>query len=106
MTNYDSIEIIHDPTIQTVSAAKAVWKRFTRHRGAIAGAIIFGILILMCVLAPLSPYDPEKSNLPDKFQPPSASHFLGTDALDDNAIVKRAELHGSPPKLLNGFACW
>ncbi len=88
MTNYDSIEITHDPTVQTVSAAKTVWKRFTRHRGAIAGSIIFGILILMCILAPLSPYDPEKSNLPDKFQPPSASHLLGTDALGRDLLTR------------------
>src|SRR6516225_245853 len=27
--------------------------------------------------------------------------FLGIDALDDDTVVKRTELHGSPPKLLN-----
>src|SRR5512143_3561953 len=27
--------------------------------------------------------------------------FLGIDALDDDAVVKRTELHGSPPKLLD-----
>src|ERR1035437_7691638 len=36
----------------------------------------------------------------------TASLFLGIDALDDYAVVKRAELHGSPPKLLNGFVVW
>jgi peptide/nickel transport system permease protein len=42
----------------------------------------------MCILAPLSPYDPEKSNLPDKFQAPSASHFLGTDALGRDLLTR------------------
>ena len=88
MTDYDSIEIIHEPTTQTVDLAQNVWKRFRRHRGAIAGAIIFGILILMCVLASLSPYDPEKSNLADKFQAPSISHFLGTDALGRDMLTR------------------
>jgi len=88
MTDYDSIEITHDSTAQAVDLAQNVWKRFRRHRGAIAGAIVFGILILMCILAPLSPYDPEKSNLPDKFQPPSASHFLGTDALGRDLLTR------------------
>jgi hypothetical protein len=34
----------------------------------------------------------------------AGSLFLGIDALDDNAVVKRAELHGSPPRLLKDFA--
>ena len=88
MTDYNSIEITHEPAIQAVGLAQTVWKRFKRHRGAIAGAVIFGILILMCILAPFSPYDPEKSDLPDKFQPPSASHLLGTDALGRDLLTR------------------
>jgi len=88
MTDYDSIEIIHEPTAQRVDLAQNVWKRFTKHRGAIAGAIIISILILMCSLAPLLPHDAEKSNLPDKFQPPSASHWLGTDALGRDLFTR------------------
>src|ERR1017187_10162877 len=34
----------------------------------------------------------------------TGSLFLGIYALDDYAVVKRAELHGSPPILLNGLA--
>ena len=63
---YDSIETIP----QTTDLAQNVWKRFRRHRGAIAGMIIFGILILVCVAAFLSPYDPEASNLPKNFNRP------------------------------------
>src|SRR6476660_955858 len=29
--------------------------------------------------------------------------FLGIDALDDDAVVKRTELHGSPPKILDNL---
>src|SRR5262249_29966777 len=29
--------------------------------------------------------------------------FLGINALDDDAVVKRTKLHGSPPKLLDGL---
>src|SRR6476659_3089631 len=34
--------------------------------------------------------------------------FLGIDALDDDAVVKRTKFHGSPPKLLDnfGFVSW
>jgi len=88
MTSYDSIEILNDSSAQAVSAAQSIWKRFRRHRGAIVGAAIFSILILMSVLAPLSPFNPEKSNLPEKFQPPSTSHWLGTDALGRDLFTR------------------
>lgn len=88
MSDYDSIEVFHDPTAQTVSVAQSVWRRFRRHRGAIVGAVIFGWLVLMSVLAPLSPYEPEKSNLPERFEPPSAAHWLGTDALGRDLFTR------------------
>jgi peptide/nickel transport system permease protein len=86
MTTY--IETIESPAEQAVGLAQNVWKRFRRHRGAIVGGVIFTVLALMCILAPLSPYDPEKSNLPEKFQPPSASHWLGTDALGRDLFTR------------------
>src|SRR5215510_8527700 len=86
MSAYASIEIT--PTEQTLDLAQNVWKRFRRHRGAIIGMIIFGALALICILAPLSPYNPEKSNLAEKFQSPSASHWLGTDALGRDLFTR------------------
>jgi len=83
-----SASIKINPTEQAVDLAQNVWKRFRRHRGAIVGMIIFGILALMCILAPFSPYDPEKSNLSEKFQPPSVSHILGTDALGRDLFTR------------------
>jgi peptide/nickel transport system permease protein len=85
-STYASIEI--NPSEQAVDLAQNVWKRFRSHRGAIVGGVIFGILALMCILAPLSPYDPEKSSLPEKFQPPSSSHWLGTDALGRDLFTR------------------
>ncbi len=88
MTDYSSIETTLSPTDQAIDLASNVWKRFKRHRGAIAGAIVFGILIVLTVLAFLSPFDPEKSDLQDKFQAPSASHILGTDALGRDLLTR------------------
>ena len=82
------IETIESPAEQSVDPAQNVWKRFRRHRAAIVGGVIFTVLALMCVLAPLSRYHPEKSNLPEKFQPPSASHWLGTDALGRDLFTR------------------
>jgi peptide/nickel transport system permease protein len=88
MTDYSSIENALSPKDQATDLASNVWKRFKRHRGAIAGAITFGILIALTLLAFLSPYDPEKSKLSDKFQAPSAAHILGTDALGRDLLTR------------------
>jgi len=83
MTTYTSIE-----TAQPLDLTQNVWKRFRRHRGAIAGVIIFGMLVIMIALAPLSTFDPEASNLPEKFSAPSPVHWLGTDALGRDLFTR------------------
>jgi ABC-type dipeptide/oligopeptide/nickel transport system permease subunit len=83
MTAYASIE-----TAQPLDLTQNVWKRFRRHRGAIAGVIIFGMLVIMIALAPLSHFDPEASNLPEKFSAPSPVHWLGTDALGRDLFTR------------------
>jgi len=75
-------------TTQPTDLTSNVWKRFTRHRGAIAGTIILGILTLLIAFASLSPFDPEKSDLPEKFLPPSSAHLLGTDALGRDMLTR------------------
>ena len=88
MTDYPSIEILYIPDGQTTDLASNVWNRFRRHRGAIAGAIVLGILMVICFAASLSPYDPETSELSEKFQPPSLRHWLGTDALGRDLFTR------------------
>jgi peptide/nickel transport system permease protein len=83
MTAYASIE-----TTQSLDLTQNVWKRFKRHRGAIAGVIIFGMLVILITLAPLSTFDPEASNLPEKFSAPSTTHWLGTDALGRDLFTR------------------
>jgi peptide/nickel transport system permease protein len=88
MSDYSTIETTLSPKDQATDLASNVWKRFKRHRAAIAGAVIFGILIALTILAFLSPFDPEKSDLQDKFQAPSVSHILGTDALGRDLLTR------------------
>ena len=65
-----------------------MWRRFRRHPGAIAGAIVLGLIVLAVLLAPLSPYDPETSDLAVRFQPPSWQHPMGTDALGRDLLTR------------------
>jgi peptide/nickel transport system permease protein len=44
--------------------------------------------VLAVLLAPLSPYDPEKSNIQNRFQPPSWQHPMGTDPLGRDLLTR------------------
>ncbi len=57
------------------------WRQFRRHRLALVGAGMFLMLCLTAILAPLSPYDPNRTSLLRRFEPPSLVHPMGTDDL-------------------------
>lgn len=62
------------------SPLRAVMRRLWRHKAAVAGMVVLLLLILLAVLAPvLSPHDPNVGDLMDYLQPPSATHWMGTD---------------------------
>jgi peptide/nickel transport system permease protein len=81
--------------------ASMVWRRFRRHPGAIAGAVILTIIILGVVLVPLSPYDPEASDLLSRLEPPSLKHPFGTDQLGRDMLTRC--LYGGRVSLTVGF---
>lgn len=83
------------------SMSTMVWRRFRRHPGAIAGSIMLGIIILSVVLAPLSPYDPVASDIPNRLQPPSLEHLFGTDQLGRDLLTRC--LYGGRVSLAVGF---
>ena len=65
-----------------------VWHRFRRHPGAVAGLITLSLLVASVVLVGLSPYDPEKSDLSCRLQPPSWAHPFGTDPLGRDLLTR------------------
>lgn len=53
----------------------------SRRRTAVAGCLIIVATFMMSIFAPfLAPYDPNVQDLSNRFQPPSALHWLGTDS--------------------------
>ena len=89
------------PRVTARSGRTTVWRRFRRHPGAIAGTIVLGVIIVAVLLAPLSPYDPEASDLSARFQPPSLQHPMGTDALGRDLLTR--VLYGGRVSLTVGF---
>lgn len=77
------------------------WRRFRRHPGAIVGMIILAIILLATLLAPLSPYSPTASNIPERLQPPSWQHPFGTDQLGRDLLTRC--LYGGRVSLMVGF---
>ena len=70
------------------SMTVAVWRRFRKHPGALVGTILLTLVILATILVPLSPYDPETSDLQSKLQPPSWQHPFGTDSLGRDMLTR------------------
>jgi len=66
-----------------------VWRRFVRHRLALAGLIFVAAMGLAALLAPwLSPYNAYKMQLLDARLPPSLHHPLGTDTLGRDILTR------------------
>ena len=57
-----------------------IWRQFRKQRLALLGGGILVVLLLTALLAPvLAPRDPLAQDLYIRLQPPSTSHWLGTD---------------------------
>jgi peptide/nickel transport system permease protein len=55
-------------------------RRLLHHRLFVLGCMLFGIVVLAAILAPvIAPIDPNKLSMRAKFQPPSAAYIFGTD---------------------------
>jgi peptide/nickel transport system permease protein len=62
------------------SPTRDVVRRFMRHKLAMTGLIVFLIITLMAVFAPVvTQYDPNQIDLRARSQGPSMEHWLGTD---------------------------
>jgi peptide/nickel transport system permease protein len=57
-----------------------VWRQFSRHRGAMAGVIIFGLIVFAVVFGPaLYGVDPQYIDVRARNAAPSWAHPMGTD---------------------------
>jgi peptide/nickel transport system permease protein len=60
--------------------AALIWRRFRRHRLALAGAAVIAALTALALFAPLvGRYPPDRIDLLRVDEPPSPAHWLGTD---------------------------
>ncbi|MFC3528283.1 nickel transporter permease [Paracoccus mangrovi] len=65
------------------------WLTFRANKLAMLGLIILVLLVGMAIFAPwLAPRDPFAQNLAERLMPPSAAHWLGTDALGRDILSR------------------
>lgn len=78
-------------------------RRWIRRYGlASLGAAIIAVWILIALTAPLiSPYLPDTVDVTNRLKPPSAVHWLGTDALGRDVLTRL--IYGSRISLMTGF---
>jgi oligopeptide transport system permease protein len=81
---------IPDPAAEQGSSPwHDAWLRLKRNRLAVAGGVMLVLLAAACVLGPLiSPFDYADQNLDNTFAPPGATHWLGTDQLGRDLLVR------------------
>jgi peptide/nickel transport system permease protein len=66
--------------LRTARQGSRFWRRYRRHKLALAGTCFIAVIALMGIFAPIvAPIDPAATKLSESLQPPSSAHWLGTD---------------------------
>jgi len=77
--------------VEAVGQWRLVWRRFRRHRLAVVGALVLGLITVLCLAAPwIAPYPFDKQDpaLINVFPGPSLQHWLGTDELGRDVLTR------------------
>ena len=74
---------------RSVSPAAEAWRRFLRHRLAVAGLIVLAIMVLMVAVGPLLwKVAINDIDFTARLKPPSANHPFGTDDLGQDLLAR------------------
>lgn len=77
------------PVKQPDSPWRISMRRFTRNRLAVLGLFILVFMVVFCLVGPmLSPYSLTDYSVANKNQPPNAQHWLGTDKLGRDILLR------------------
>jgi peptide/nickel transport system permease protein len=82
-------------------AGRALWRAFTGNGAVCVGSVLFLIIVVLAVAAPLiAPYDPIDQDIVSQLQGPSAEHWFGTDQFGRDTLSRL--LYGARPSLIIG----
>jgi peptide/nickel transport system permease protein len=88
---------------QPVTPAQEAWRRFRKHKLAVASLVILGLIILAVLIGPLLwPVPINEIDFTAKLMPPSAAHPFGTDDLGQDVLARL--IYGGRISLAVGLA--
>lgn len=77
-------------------------KKLLNNRLAVIGGVIFVLILLACIFAPLlTPYSPKTVDMKSILKAPSAAHWLGTDKIGRDILAR--VLYGGRMSISIGF---
>lgn len=88
--NIESVnKTVKEENFKIQSRAAVVWKRYKKNKLAVIGLIIFTLIVLMAVFAPLiSPHNPTVYDILDSNLAPSKKYPFGTDAMGGDIMTR------------------
>lgn len=79
--------VVNKSDIETPSVL--FWRKFRKHKGGVAGLIVFALIILVVYVGPfIHTIDPNKIDIRAKNQGPSWAHPFGTDNLGHDMLAQ------------------
>ena len=87
------------------SRMREFYTRFTMNKPAVIGLIIFTIIVMVAICAPLiADYEEQaiRIDVPNRLKPPSAENLLGTDEMGRDVLARL--VHGARVSLVIGVA--
>jgi peptide/nickel transport system permease protein len=95
MANIATLDSDTLSSVEEESPWKIIWRRFRKHKLALAGMVTIVLIALACFLAPLyAPYDPIRDISRDengqilRNDPPSSEHLMGTDNIGRDVFTR------------------
>ena len=86
---FDQIKKREEEKSFSIKKRSRIVSKFLNNRLAVVGLIIFTIIILASLFAPLlSPYDPMRVDLRSMRQAPSFDHWFGTDSTGRDVFTR------------------
>jgi ABC-type dipeptide/oligopeptide/nickel transport system ATPase component/ABC-type dipeptide/oligopeptide/nickel transport system permease subunit len=79
-----------------------VWRRLVRRPLVVASLVVVAVIVVLVVAGPwLTPYDPGRASITERLQPPSSTHWFGTDSNGRDQLSRL--MAGARLSVLSGF---
>ncbi|RNB85690.1 ABC transporter permease subunit [Brevibacillus panacihumi] len=77
------------PAARSAKTVNPFWYKIRRNPLTLLGLFLLLLILLLSIFAPLiSPYEPTKINIPERFAQPSADHWFGTDEVGRDIFTR------------------